>query len=122
MGLTGCMAEELRAHGIRVSVICPGSVATDFSPPGRPQLPAALLQPDDVAHAVVAVVTEGPHSFISEVSLRNHRKNRSVAEADNETPRSSGAISCESLLSSPLALTYDHSVSSISFPFTMEGA
>ena len=24
MGLTGCMAEDLRAHGIRVSAICPG--------------------------------------------------------------------------------------------------
>ncbi len=32
LGLTGCMAEELRAHGIRVSAICPGSVATEFSP------------------------------------------------------------------------------------------
>lgn len=31
LGLTGCMAEELRAHGIRVSAICPGSVATEFS-------------------------------------------------------------------------------------------
>ncbi len=73
MGLTGCMAEELRAHGIRVSVICPGSVATDFSPLGG-RNPAALLQPDDVAHAVVAVVTEGPHSFMSEVSLRPPQK------------------------------------------------
>jgi NAD(P)-dependent dehydrogenase (short-subunit alcohol dehydrogenase family) len=34
MGLTACMAEDLRAHGIRVSVICPGSVATEFSPHG----------------------------------------------------------------------------------------
>ena len=31
MGLSGCMMEDLRAHGIRVSVICPGSVATEFS-------------------------------------------------------------------------------------------
>src|ERR1700733_10312632 len=32
MGLTACMAEDLRAHGVRVSVICPGSVNTEFSP------------------------------------------------------------------------------------------
>ena len=32
LGLTQCMAEDLRAHGIRVSAVCPGSVATDFSP------------------------------------------------------------------------------------------
>jgi len=31
LGLSGCMAEDLRAHGIRVSAICPGSVATEFS-------------------------------------------------------------------------------------------
>ena len=30
-GLSGCMAEDLRDHGIRVSVVCPGSVATEFS-------------------------------------------------------------------------------------------
>ena len=31
-GLSYGVAEELRAHNIRVSVICPGSVDTDFSP------------------------------------------------------------------------------------------
>jgi len=31
LGLSGCMAEDLREHGIRVSVIVRGSVATDFS-------------------------------------------------------------------------------------------
>jgi len=73
MGLSHCMAEELRAHGIRVSVICPGSVATDFSPhAGRN--PATLLQAEDVAHAVAAIVTEGPQSFISEISLRPLQK------------------------------------------------
>jgi 3-oxoacyl-[acyl-carrier protein] reductase len=73
MGLTGCMAEELRAHGIRVSAICPGSVATEFSPhAGRN--PATLLQPDDVAHAVAMLITQSPQSFISEVDVRPLRK------------------------------------------------
>ena len=31
MGLTGCMAEDLRGHGIRVAAVCPGSVSTEFS-------------------------------------------------------------------------------------------
>ena len=31
MGLTGCMAQDLRGHGIRVAAVCPGSVATEFS-------------------------------------------------------------------------------------------
>ncbi len=32
LGLTQCMAEDLRPHGIRVSAVCPGSVNTEFSP------------------------------------------------------------------------------------------
>ena len=73
MGLTGCMAEDLRAHGIRVSVVCPGSVATEFSPhAGRD--PSTLLQPEDVAHAVAMLVTQSPQSFISEVDIRPLRK------------------------------------------------
>src|SRR5437660_7958038 len=68
-GLSGCMAEDLRAHGIRVSVICPGSVATDFRGRG-PKDPGKVLTADDVAHAVGMVATQGPQSFISEVHLR----------------------------------------------------
>jgi 3-oxoacyl-[acyl-carrier protein] reductase len=68
-GLSGCMAEDLRAHGIRVSVICPGSVATDFRGRG-PKDPGKVLTADDVAHAVGMVATQGPQSLISEVHLR----------------------------------------------------
>jgi len=73
MGLTACMAEDLRAHNIRVSAVCPGSVATDFSPhTGRDT--SKLLQPDDVAHAVATLVTQAPQSFISEIDLRPTQK------------------------------------------------
>ena len=73
LGLSGCMAEDLREHGIRVSVICPGSVATDFS--GRsPKDSSKVLSPEDVAHAVEAIVTQGPRSFLSEIHLRPLRK------------------------------------------------
>jgi len=72
-GLTGCMAEDLRAYGIRVSAVCPGSVASDFSPhTGRDT--SKLLQPEDVAHAVAALVTAAPRSFISEVQMRPTQK------------------------------------------------
>jgi 3-oxoacyl-[acyl-carrier protein] reductase len=73
LGLTGCMAEDLRAHGIRVSAICPGSVATEFSPHVGKD-PAKMLQPEDVAHAVAAIVTQAPGSFISEVQMRPTQK------------------------------------------------
>jgi 3-oxoacyl-[acyl-carrier protein] reductase len=73
LGLTGCMAEDLRSHGIRVSAICPGSVATEFGlPSGRDR--SRMLQPDDVAHAVAMILTQAPQSFISEVHLRPTQK------------------------------------------------
>ena len=68
-GLTGCMAEDLRQFGIRVSAICPGSVATDFSGRG-PKDAAKVLTPEDVAHAVAMLVLQGPQSFLSEIHLR----------------------------------------------------
>jgi len=73
LGLSGCMAEDLRGYGIRVSVICPGSVATEFS--GHTVKDASkALQPEDVAHAVEAVVTQRPGSFMSEIHVRPLRK------------------------------------------------
>jgi NAD(P)-dependent dehydrogenase (short-subunit alcohol dehydrogenase family) len=68
-GLSGCMAEDLRAYGIRVSVVCPGSVATEFSGRGLKD-PSKVLTPEDVAHAVAMLALQGPQSFISEVHLR----------------------------------------------------
>jgi 3-oxoacyl-[acyl-carrier protein] reductase len=73
MGLSGCMAEDLREFGIRVSVICPGSVATDFSSRGQKDT-SRTLSPEDVAHAVEAIVTQRPGSFLSEIHLRPLRK------------------------------------------------
>jgi len=73
VGLSGCMAEDLREHGIRVSVICPGSVATEFSGRGGTDAPK-VLSPEDVAHALEAIVTQGPRSFLSELHIRPLRK------------------------------------------------
>jgi NAD(P)-dependent dehydrogenase (short-subunit alcohol dehydrogenase family) len=69
MGLTGCMAEDLRGHGIRVSAVLPGSVATDFSPHSGRDL-SKLLQVEDVVHAVETILTQAPTSFISEIQMR----------------------------------------------------
>jgi 3-oxoacyl-[acyl-carrier protein] reductase len=68
-GLSYSVAEELRAHYIRVSVICPGSVHTEFSAhPGKNA--EKMLQAADVAHAVAMIVTQAPQSFASEILLR----------------------------------------------------
>src|SRR6266550_93645 len=68
-GLSYSVAEELRSHNIRVSVVCPGSTNTELSP-HEGKNAAKMLQPDDVAHAVAMLVTQAPQSFISEVLLR----------------------------------------------------
>jgi 3-oxoacyl-[acyl-carrier protein] reductase len=73
LGLTECMAEDLRQYGIRVSAICPGSVATDFSPHAGKDT-RKMLQPEDIAHTVEAIVTQSPQSFISEILLRPTQK------------------------------------------------
>ena len=73
-GLTYGVAEELRAHNIRVSVICPGSVDTDFSPRRGGKDTQKMLRPADVAYAVAMLVTQEPQSFISEVLIRPTQK------------------------------------------------
>ncbi|HEX8815455.1 MAG TPA: SDR family NAD(P)-dependent oxidoreductase [Terriglobales bacterium] len=72
-GLTYSVAEELRGHGIRASVVCPGSVDTELSPHTGKDA-ARMLQPSDVAHVVAMLVTQAPQSFASEVLLRPTQK------------------------------------------------
>lgn len=73
LGLTECMAEDLRQFGIRVSAVCPGSVATDFSPHAGKDT-GKMLQSEDIAHAVEVIVTQSPQSFISEILIRPTQK------------------------------------------------
>ena len=72
-GLSYSLAEELRVHNIRVSVICPGSVHTEFSPHAGKNA-ERMLQASDVAHAVAMIVTQAPQSFASEILLRPTQK------------------------------------------------
>lgn len=73
-GLTYSVAEELRQHNIRVSVIAPGSINTHFGDGGSGKDPKKMLQPEDVAAVVATMVTQAPQSFISEVLLRPTQK------------------------------------------------
>ena len=73
MGLTYCMGEDLRGYGIRVSVICPGTVATDFSPHTGKEA-KKMLQPQDVARVVGWLLEQEEQSFVSEVLLRPTQK------------------------------------------------
>ena len=72
-GLTYSVAEELRADGLRVSLLCPGSTNTDLSP-HTGKNPGKMLQPDDVARSVALIVSQEPHAFASEIILRPTQK------------------------------------------------
>lgn len=73
-GLTYSIAEELRPHNIRVSVIAPGSTNTRFEGQGDRKDPNKKIQPDDVARVVAMLVTQAPQSFVSEVLIRPTQK------------------------------------------------
>ncbi len=73
-GLNGLMisaAEELREHQVRVSLVAPGSVRTEFGV-GLSSKKSALgaIEPDDIANVVALLATQADQSFISEVLVR----------------------------------------------------
>jgi 3-oxoacyl-[acyl-carrier protein] reductase len=74
VGLTAALDHELREQGVRCTNICPGGVATDFAmgrgrTPDMPQL-AGMMQPQDVAEAVLFVLTRPRTHRILEVAFR----------------------------------------------------
>ncbi len=70
LGLTQVLREELRARGIRVTAILPGSTDTrlvkafDF-PVDR----SKLIQPQDVAQAVLGALLQPPRATVEEIIL-----------------------------------------------------
>lgn len=71
MGATKVMAREGQAHGIRVAAICPGGVATDLVSKARPDLDlSTLIQPADVARAVLYLATEPATCCTDLIELR----------------------------------------------------
>jgi NADP-dependent 3-hydroxy acid dehydrogenase YdfG len=72
VGFSQALAEEVRQHGVRVSLICPGSTDTSFlgSSSKSSKSRDKMLSPSDIAHAVMTIVTQEPNSFISEIVMR----------------------------------------------------
>ncbi|HEY8199512.1 MAG TPA: SDR family oxidoreductase, partial [Candidatus Limnocylindrales bacterium] len=73
VGLTSALDHELREQGVRCTSICPGGVSTDFAmghgrTPEMPQL-AGMMRPEDVAEAVLFVVTRPRSHRILEVAF-----------------------------------------------------
>ena len=74
VGMTSALDHELRERGVRCTSVCPGGVATDFAiGHGRtremPQL-AGMMTAQDVAEAVLFVVTRPRNQRILEIAFR----------------------------------------------------
>ena len=74
VGFTQALDKELRPHGIKVGVICPGGVNTEFAlGKGRTRQSvdeSGMLPPEDVAGVVLLACTQSPKARIIEVKLR----------------------------------------------------
>jgi NADP-dependent 3-hydroxy acid dehydrogenase YdfG len=74
VGFAQALDKELRTEGIKVGVICPGGVKTEFAL-GRGRTPegvsqSKMLDPEDVAGAVLLACTQSPGSRIIEIQMR----------------------------------------------------
>jgi NADP-dependent 3-hydroxy acid dehydrogenase YdfG len=74
VGFAQALDKELRTQGIKVGVICPGGVKTEFAL-GRGRTlegvsQSKMLDPDDVAGAVLLACTQSPGSRIIEIQMR----------------------------------------------------
>ena len=74
VGFAQALDRELREHGIKVGVICPGGVKTEFAlGKGRTEESVAqsgMLTPEDVADAVLLACTQSAGSRIIEIQMR----------------------------------------------------
>lgn len=71
MGLTKTLAVEAQEHGIRVSAVLPGGVDTEMIGDARPDIDrSTLLKPEDIAAAVLFLLSLPPRAAIDEIYIR----------------------------------------------------
>ena len=74
VGFAQALDKELRPHGIKVGVICPGGVKTEFAiGKGRTESgveQSDMLEAEDVAEAVLFACAQSPRSRIIQVQMR----------------------------------------------------
>jgi NADP-dependent 3-hydroxy acid dehydrogenase YdfG len=67
-----CLMLEERKNGVRVLVVCPGSVDTSFGHPagGTPRPAREIVKPEDVAETIVMALKMPQRSMVSEIDIR----------------------------------------------------
>jgi short-subunit dehydrogenase len=68
--LAACLMLEVRGAGVKVTVLAPGSVNTGFAGMPRAGDPSWMLQPDDLAAAVLDLVQGRNGAHLSRVEMR----------------------------------------------------
>ena len=69
-GFSEATMKELRSDGIKVSVLCPGSVGTGFGRKAGSHGAKQPMQPEDIAATVIHVLEAPDNYLISEVVMR----------------------------------------------------
>ena len=70
MALTGSLADEARAHNIRVSAICPGGVANELVDNSAQEIEASgKISPYDVADTVLYLLNLSPNTIVRQIIL-----------------------------------------------------
>jgi NADP-dependent 3-hydroxy acid dehydrogenase YdfG len=63
---------EVRDHGVKVSVVMPGAVVTEFNANTPSEKDSWKLTPEDVAETVASVVNTPPHVLLHRVEVRTN--------------------------------------------------
>lgn len=72
-GFSGCMYEDVRDYGVKVSTIMPGFVDTDLTQ-GMGMQGNKMIQPSDVAESVAYVLSASAYCCPTEIVLRPQRR------------------------------------------------
>ncbi|TNE30908.1 MAG: SDR family oxidoreductase [Bacteroidetes bacterium] len=75
-GFTQAVMLDLRDHGINVSTIMPGSVATHFNNHEPSDADAWKIQPEDIGEIVVDLFKMNPRTLPSKIEVRPSRPNK----------------------------------------------
>lgn len=71
LGFSECLMLEVRDHGVKVSTVMPGSVATELTPGGSGV--SWALKPEDVAESIASILAMPDHALVYNVEVRASR-------------------------------------------------